>query len=87
MKVHWQIIWEFLHLLLGIQGLVHYLAKNEYLYSDLVNIKELAELIQWGCVLESMEMAKEFEPYPAFYGSRWETGEQFDSYICMPYNL
>ena len=26
-------------------------------------------------------MAKEFEPYPAFYGSRWETGEQFDSYI------
>jgi len=65
----------------GIQGLVDYLAKNEYLYSDLVNIKELAELIQWGCVLESMEMAKEFEPYPAFYGSRWETGEQFDSYI------
>ena len=65
----------------GIQGLVDYLAKNEYLYSDLVNIKELAELIQWGCVLESMEMAKEFEPYPAFYDSRWETGEQFDSYI------
>jgi hypothetical protein len=44
-------------------------------------ILSVAELIQWGCVLESMEMAKEFEPYPAFYGSRWETGEQFDSYI------
>lgn len=65
----------------GIQGLVDYLAKNDYLYSDVDKIKELAELIQWGCVLESMEMAKEFEAYPAFEGSRWSTGEQFDNYI------
>ena len=65
----------------GIQGLVDYLAKNFSYYSDEKTVRELAELIQWGCVLESMEMAKEFSPYPMFEGSRWATGEQFDSYI------
>ena len=65
----------------GIQGLVDYLAKNFSYYSDEKTVREVAELIQWGCVLESMEMAKEFSPYPKFEGSRWATGEQFDSYI------
>ena len=65
----------------GIQGLVDYLAKNFSYYSDEKTVREVAELIQWGCVLESMEMAKEFSPYPKFEGSRWSTGEQFDSYI------
>lgn len=65
----------------GIQGLVDYLAKNFSYYSDENTVRELAELIQWGCVLESMEMAKEFSPYPMFEGSRWATGEQFNSYI------
>lgn len=65
----------------GIQGLVDYLAKNFSYYGDENTVREVSELIQWGCVLESMEMAKEFEPYPAFNGSRWATGEQFDSYI------
>lgn len=65
----------------GIQGLVDYLARNNLLYSDLLEIRELSELIQYGCVLESMELAKERGAYPMFKGSRWHTGEQFDSYI------
>lgn len=65
----------------GIQGLVDYLALNNKTYEDVEFITELAELIQYGCVLESMELAKERGAYPAFKGSRWETGEQFDTYI------
>lgn len=65
----------------GIQGLVDYLAKNDLLYSDLDEIRELSELIQYGCVLESMELAKERGAYPLFKGSRWDTGEQFEAYI------
>lgn len=65
----------------GIQGLVDYLAKNHSHYGDEKTVREVAELIQWGCVLESMEMAKEFEPYPLFEGSTWSTGEQFNGYI------
>ena len=65
----------------GIQGLVDYLAKNDLLYSDLNDIRELSELIQYGCVVESMELAKERGAYPLFKGSRWDTGEQFEAYI------
>lgn len=65
----------------GIQGLVDYLAKNHSHYGDEKTVREVAELIQWGCVIESMEMAKEFEPYPLFEGSTWSTGEQFNGYI------
>lgn len=65
----------------GIQGLVDYLAKNNTDYNDVECITELAELIQYGCIIESMELAKERGAYPAFEGSRWHTGEQFDSYI------
>lgn len=65
----------------GIQGLVDYLALNDLTYEDTDAITELAELIQYGCVLESLELAKERGAYPAFEGSRWQTGEQFDEYI------
>lgn len=65
----------------GIQGLQDYLALNNLTYEDLDEISELAELIQYGCVLESVQLAKERDAYPMFKGSRWDTGEQFDAYI------
>ena len=65
----------------GIQGLQDYLAFNNLTYEDLDEISELAELIQYGCVLESVQLAKERGAYPMFKGSRWDTGEQFDAYI------
>ena len=65
----------------GIQGLVDYLALNNLTYEDIEDVTELAELIQYGCVLESLELAKERGAYAEFDGSRWSTGEQFDEYI------
>ena len=65
----------------GIQGCIDYLAKEGSHYGDTKALTELAELIQWGCLLESVELAKERGAYPAFEGSRWSTGEQIDDYI------
>lgn len=65
----------------GIQGLVDWLARENRPYSDIKSVTEVAELVQWGCLLESVELAKERGAYPAFEGSRWSTGEQIDDYI------
>ena len=65
----------------GIQGLVDYLAINNLTYENLDDITELSELIQYGCVLKSIELAKERGKYPMFEGSRWDTGEQIADYI------
>lgn len=59
----------------GIQGLHDIFAKYNKPYTDTKFAAKVAELIQYGCVLESIELAKERGPYPAFKGSKWDTGE------------
>lgn len=58
----------------GIQGLHDFLAKNFKSYDDLDYITEVAERIQYGCVMESIQLAKERGAYPLFKGSEWDNG-------------
>lgn len=60
----------------GIQGLHDYLARNYLSYNSLREITKLSELIEFGCVTESIELAKERGAYPAFAGSEWDNGNQ-----------
>lgn len=64
----------------GIQGLADILAREWKYYEDLDFITEVCERIQYGCVRESIQMAKEYSPYPKFKGSRWDVGDIFDEY-------
>ena len=64
----------------GIQGLADILAREWKTYEDLDFITEVCERIQYGCVRESIQMAKEYSPYPKFKGSRWDVGDIFDEY-------
>lgn len=64
----------------GIQGLHDYLAKNFTNYSNTSAIAELTEALAYGCVKKSIELAKERGAYPAYKGSRWDTGEQIGQY-------
>ena len=64
----------------GIQGLADILAREWKSYEDLDFITEVCERIQYGCVRESIQMAKEYSPYPKFKGSRWGVGDIFDEY-------
>lgn len=65
---------------IGIQGMADILAREWKSYKDLDFITEVAERIQFGAVRESINMAKEFSPYPKFEGSRWDVGDIFDEY-------
>lgn len=66
----------------GAMGLADWMAKHLYLYSDLLKegnyalkaINKLFEKIAYWCTRESMLLAKERSPYPAFEGSTWSAG-------------
>lgn len=64
----------------GIQGMADILAREWKTYDNLEFITEVAERIQYGCVAESISMAKEYSEYPKFKGSRWDVGDIFDEY-------
>lgn len=65
----------------GIQGLHDYLARNFWSYNNTREITKLAELIEYGCVIESTQLSKERGAYPAFTGSEWDNGNQIDYFI------
>ena len=64
----------------GIQGMADILAREWKTYDNLEFITEVVERIQYGCVSESINMAKEYSEYPKFKGSRWDVGDIFDEY-------
>ena len=64
----------------GLQGLHDYLARNFSNYHNIEMVRDLTEAIAFGCVRKSVELAKERGAYPAFKGSRWDTGEQLEQY-------
>jgi ribonucleoside-diphosphate reductase alpha chain len=59
----------------GIQGLHDYLARNFTTYNDLETIGKLAETIEYGCILKSIELSSTKGKFEAFEGSMWHTGE------------
>lgn len=65
----------------GIQGLHDYIAANFLSYNNTREITKLAELIEYGCVIESTQLAKERGAYPAFKGSEWDNGNKVQHFI------
>ncbi|MGM7681248.1 ribonucleoside-diphosphate reductase subunit alpha [Cytobacillus sp. Hm23] len=60
------------HHLLALKGIA-WESEEAVAYCD-----ELYEQIAYETIQASMELAKEKTPYPAFYGSDWESGEYFE---------
>lgn len=60
---------------IGIQGLHDYVARHGISWDDTKAFTRLAELIEYGAVTESVELAKLRGKYPAFDGSKWDNGE------------
>ena len=65
---------------IGIQGLHDYLAKNNLQWENTKAISKVAELIEYGCIKKSVELAESRGAYPAFSGSKWDTGEMIDGF-------
>lgn len=66
---------------LGTSGYHHYLVNNNIKWESedhLFEANELFENIAYYTIKASMELAKEFGPYPEFHGSEWQTGDYFD---------
>lgn len=59
---------------IGIQGLHDLVAREHGNFLDEKFMTEIAERIQYGAVMESIELARERGPYPAFQGSDWQNG-------------
>jgi len=66
---------------IGQQGMHDHLVKSNKNYHNAEEFTKVAELIQYGAVKRSMELAQEKGYYPLFKGSRWYSGEQIDDYI------
>lgn len=60
----------------GLQGYADIVARENKHFMDIKFASEVAEMIQWGCVNESINLAKERGKYPAFEGSDWDNGDQ-----------
>jgi len=59
---------------IGIMGLHDYLARDFTNYSDLMEIRDIAECIEYNAALESVEIAKEKGVFEAFEFSGWKDG-------------
>lgn len=62
----------------GLQGYNDWLAKNYSSYHNTTEAGKVAEAVEFGCVSESIKLAKERGRYPAFKGSMWDTGERVE---------
>lgn len=65
----------------GIQGYHDIIAREWKSFTDTTFATEVAERIQFGCVSESIKLAKERGAYPLFTGSEWDNGNMFSNYI------
>jgi len=69
----------------GVQGFADWLAKEGKSYGDKEAVSHFMEAVQFGAVHESIKLAVDRGAYPAFKGSKWDTGEQFDKYLNNQY--
>ncbi len=65
----------------GIQGLHDYIARHNLTWKSYKDITKVAELIEYGCIQESIKLAESREAYPQFKGSQWDTGTLMDNFI------
>jgi ribonucleoside-diphosphate reductase alpha chain len=65
---------------IGIQGLHDYVAKNRLNWESYTEFTQVAELIEYGAVMESIELAKERGKYPLYEGSKWDNGEMIEKF-------
>lgn len=65
---------------IGIQGLHDYVADRGIGWEDYAAFTNLAELIEYGAVRESVALAAKRGRYPEFEGSRWDTGELIQNF-------
>lgn len=66
----------------GVMSVHDWLVKNHKNYSDLDFIKATFEHVMYGCIEESIELARERGAYPAFEGSDWQTGAMIDKFAA-----
>lgn len=66
----------------GQQGLHDILAREYKNYNDLDFIAEISERIQYGCVMQSIELAKKLGKYPFYEGSEWDNGNLIKKYVA-----
>jgi ribonucleoside-diphosphate reductase alpha chain len=66
---------------IGIQGLHDYLAYNDIAWEDTKAITKIAELIEYGAIQKSIELAKSRGKYPAFENSEWDNGNMINKFI------
>ncbi len=65
---------------IGIQGLHDYVARNDISWEDYPAFTKLAELIEYGAIGESIRLAAQRGPYPAYKDSRWHNGELMSNF-------
>lgn len=65
----------------GIQGYADLIARENKGFLDTEFASLVAEGIEYGCVFESVKLAKERGAYPAFEGSEWSNGNRVSSFI------
>lgn len=64
----------------GIQGYADLIAREHKSFLDIEFATKIAEMIEWGCVNESITLAKDRGKYPAYDGSDWDNGVRIDSF-------
>lgn len=64
----------------GVMSKHDWLVKNNKNYSDLDFITKTFEYVMYGCIEESIDLAKERGAYPAFDGSDWQNGTMIDKF-------
>jgi ribonucleoside-diphosphate reductase alpha chain len=80
---------EFRTIGVGQMGMHDYLAKRWLNFSALEEIRNVSECIQYNCVVQSIELAKERGSFKAFPESRWANGEMiqhFNSFASGKYD-
>lgn len=65
----------------GIQGYADLIARENKSFIDVEFASLVAESIEYGCVSESVKLAKERGSYPAFEGSEWSNGNRVCTFI------
>lgn len=60
----------------GMQGYADLVARENKIYLDEKFAAEVSERMEWGCVEESIKLAKERGAYKAFKGSEWDNGNK-----------
>lgn len=64
----------------GVQGYADLIAREGKSFLNIEFASDLLENIQYGCVKESVRLAKERGKYPAYAGSEWDNGNKMKAY-------